>query len=560
MSAETPGSRDALPPQPSEGEVVTANPAGYPPAGQAEHLAALAAAEAASQPSNVEGQLENDLAALDAGTETPEARRERLTQFVSANFADICPKCFVPQATVRFEIWEDQCRDLFDEPDLELGEEDIADPELKTEIENTVEIAKQDQSIAARTEIVETKEASVATNDTEVIPRNTVEIDDQTAIGERERRGLAEDKDRTAGYREDLETVKDLQGEFERLKAQHGTVGALQLLLDPETGVKSPEMRAIVQRAVNTAQAVMSALPGKEAVVSRLLDASQLNLAGGNSAAMFTGFLSAVDGSEDLTEAEKVKLRQVLNQHDDIEHASDLKDALAEGRETITHPDGTTETVGYDEDHPLETGNLAVYPDGDMMRGTANFDGLRLPFKAPLNTPSSALNQALNASVYTVINEAAGVTGGTNQGFEVTQMAKEIDLVDGGIENQATREAKLAIENMTDTFDISAGLLDQTAIRQLQWGHQWFLSPRDPGGDAGFGDNDERARAEQLGGRGHDGLLWDGNDQLKEANFIAACRFIRERARTGMSEPDLQALIDHVHLMNGKADEIERAA
>ena len=110
---------------------------------------------------------------------------------------------------------------------------------------------------------------------------------------------------------------------------------------------------------------------------------------------------------------------------------------------------------------------------------------------------------------------------------------------------------------MTDSFDIGTRLIDRQTINQLAWGHQWLMRGKDVIGDAGYGDNDERARAETLGGRGHEGLIWSADDRLNEENFIAACRYIRERARSGMAEPDVGALIAHVERVNGQQPRAE---
>ncbi len=149
----------------------------------------------------------------------------------------------------------------------------------------------------------------------------------------------------------DLQTVKELQSNFEQLKAERGTIAALQTLIGPD-GVKSPEMRAIVTRVLATAQALQQALPGKPEVVERLLNTANLDLSAGNASQIFAGFLAEADKSEDLTEDEKDTLRAVIGASDrDINTGSDVRAAALA---TTIDPATGNEVPLHTEDNKAE--------------------------------------------------------------------------------------------------------------------------------------------------------------------------------------------------------------
>lgn len=166
---------------------------------------------------------------------------------------------------------------------------------------------------------------------------------------------------------EGVSTARELQARFNELRDEHGTVGALELLLEGEYSVQNEEMRAIVQRTIGTARSLVTALPGREDVVTRLLDGANLNLGAATNAGAFADFLTAVNASEDLSEAEKQTLREVvgvtLNDHHPT-NATELQSALREGRgtervqvgtETVEDPPGSgnwVERPVYEVSHP----------------------------------------------------------------------------------------------------------------------------------------------------------------------------------------------------------------
>ncbi len=334
--AETPSSHEYVPPQPPQGGAGADDTRpGYPPAGSAEARDIRLAAEAADR----EGEdPEAVLATLEAGAETPSERTDRLGEFVELHLAEVCPPEYRATGIARCQNFEDQYRELFEEPDLQLGEEDAADPDLRREVENAAITAANDEAIAVRTGEAEDRETAIATNDADVIPASqtrraeleaahpnidvpATEAERASALAaETARTNRLHDRDMATsaetagelqqeeGIAEDLDSVRELQANFNELKAEHGTIGALQMLLEGENAVQSPEMRTIVQRAISTARALVSALPGREADISRLLDQSGLNLGAASQAEVFASLFSAAEASDEFSDEDVEQL------------------------------------------------------------------------------------------------------------------------------------------------------------------------------------------------------------------------------------------------------------
>lgn len=375
-------------------------------------MAALAAAEAAAHSGDVDAALAGELAALDGDIESPDARSTRLEGFVSEHFGDIVPAEFVIPAVAVCCEYEDQIRELFGEPNLMVAQEDAEDPSLRQRIEETVEVAINDETIVALTDDERTETARLERQETDLVPASQAECaaveaahpeiavplteDERSAalvtaevrttqlgadLGQAERRrdqyraqANAELADE-AEIAEDLNTIEGLQARFNELKAQHGTVGALELLLEGENALQNEEMRAIVQRTIGTARSLVTALPGREDVVTRLLDGANLNLGAATNAGAFADFLTAVNASEDLSEAEKQTLREVvgvtLNDHHPA-NATELQSALREGRgtervqvgtETVEEPPGSGNWV----ERPIYEERVLPYSESDRL-------------------------------------------------------------------------------------------------------------------------------------------------------------------------------------------------
>lgn len=578
--------RDLAPPAPTGGATSEhrSNQPNYPPPGHAQRQARLRAKEARISAAET-GDLDatTDAALNAAETPTEAERLPVITQWVTEFLPDLQPLELAAEACwkIEKEEWEF---------DADYRVTDEAPSDIRPGVRDYIVIHKREASKAENAEIITATEGSLAKK------RAEVEIGDE-AIANRRAAVDAANAEAARKLRIDPATrVTDIQGleseidadianneaatEAEKtttavektdkqiikanypgpLKSEYGgSIGALQAL---EGMVQSPATKEHIRAVLAKVAALQQAIPGKRALITRLLNVSHINLDGAGPAA-FADFMSTADASVELTDDEKTTLREVLHGATDIKTGSDVKAAFAQGRGYTAGLDGEPQVIEYDEDHPLNWGTgISVYPDGDLIRGTAEFDGQKFPFVAPASLSGSALTERLNYSVFNAVNEAAGVTGGSNQGFEVTQGFKAMDLGDGLFEGQAIREAKLGLENMVDRFDAGGSLLDRETIQQIAWGHQWLMPQRDFAGDSGFGDKDEAARAAALGGRGIDGLIWSADDRLNEASYVIACRYIRERARAGRSEPDYDALIDHIESANatGQGGDVKLAA
>lgn len=365
--SETFGSHESLSPQPQQSGREAEPRPGYPPPGLAEDQQALAAHEAADRAGE---NPEAVLAALETSVETADERATRLGEFVSTHFPDVGASNYLQAAVTECTLYEDDCREFFGQA-YQLSEEDItADPTLRTTIETEVAAkaataAANEAEIATQTDAVAEREEAVATNEIEVIPATETELAAVQVISERERAGLAADEAENAEVNRDLNNVQDLQGNFGELKAEHGTIGALQMLLDPEAGVQSPEMRAIVQRAINTAQAIVTALPGREAAVKQLLNSSGLDLTAASAAGMFAGLLSAAEASEDFSEAEVETLRRALGAEElEVDTGGDANEVFANGMlETYTDEDGNEQTRQV----AMQPGDEVEYKNGHRL-------------------------------------------------------------------------------------------------------------------------------------------------------------------------------------------------
>ncbi len=129
---ETPSGHEYASPQPPQGGNGAGDERpGYPPAGHEEARDTRAAAEAADRAGE---DPEAVLASLEAGTETPEQRQQRLGEFVDTYFLDEVKPAARTLAIEECQGFENDCRELFEEPELRLGKEDASDPELKEKL------------------------------------------------------------------------------------------------------------------------------------------------------------------------------------------------------------------------------------------------------------------------------------------------------------------------------------------------------------------------------------------------------------------------------------------
>lgn len=389
MSPEIPGGRDHPSQAPrnngSHGNDRPEN--GYPPKGYAENKQQLSMQEAITiATENPDGQLEKELALADI---LPWVK-ECLPDCQPHKLAAEC--CFSMQVEAReldetYQITDENPEDI--KPDVEQFIAENKNSEVISENEQT--ISENDDEIEAKeSEQVElTAQAEAQTADIADVRAEIAQKKAKTPKLENDvtesQQSLDSTLSKEAEKSADLDRIKKLQAEFETLKAEKGTIGALRTLLKPGR-LKSPEMKAKVQLAVNVAQSLVNAIPGKYEVVSRILDQSNVNLAAANPITIFAGFLAETDKSEELTDEEKTKLREVFVDQIPIRSGADMKKVLETGRGVRTKPDGNTEIIPYDKDNMAEiTPGQKLYHDesGDPILRVEIEDGNFFEFELP---------------------------------------------------------------------------------------------------------------------------------------------------------------------------------
>lgn len=422
MSIENAGSQERAVSAPNTEKDTVVDTPGYPHKGQTEHIAAIHAQEA--QYAEATGNPDKILAELDS-SESPDKRQVRLGDFVDTYFADIMPSAARPLAIAECSAFEDDCRMLFDEPSLELSEEDASDPELKERIgqkivANSAELIEKNEIVtsledsqrgdeAKRTKTAEIREKgkakrldleaenpTIPTDETERVAlqqqtvsltnkiQNTADevkstadvaeakLNQETAGRQNDQANLNREHQQEFEINRDLNTVKELQANFDQIRAEKGTIGALRELLG-ENGVKSPEMRAVVQRVLSTAVTIQKSVPGKSEVVTRMLNQSNINLAAASPIQIFAGFLAEADKSNELTDDEKAQIRRVIGQSEkDFQTGTDAV-KIAKSKEQIIDPE-TGEVIGEKYVHDSRDNmaelrpNLGTYMDGERMK------------------------------------------------------------------------------------------------------------------------------------------------------------------------------------------------
>ncbi len=323
---------------------------------------------------------------------------------------------------------------------------------------------------------------------------------------------------------------------------------ALQQLLHDSD---NPEHQDRITQILGNISTLENALPGKGEAIGRLIEASNLDIGAVNSAAVFADFFANAEASGDFTEAEIATLKQSIGADASARNASQAREALAAGRGTETLPDGTTRTIPYTEEAPLTLADgVEAFPDPENpghMKIKARFDdnvlGSRtFTFNCPENMSGSEATEQINFFYINAIKESCGITGGTQQGDFVTQGDAEINLSKDLAMTQAARFGRITMDDLVGGVGNETEFLDAAQIQQVRWGFQWLMPRTEASGDAAYGNNDERARAEFLGGNGNDGIIFDAQGNLKEANYRKAALYINQQAGTGTTEPSYEAL------------------
>ena len=289
---------DFTPKHPHSGDDGNGDKPGYPPPGQKQKLAKIADKEAAQK-----GNPEAILSELEQ-TESLDARKIRLAKFVSNNFPE-CPPENIAAATKECILYEDDTREFLEEPDFRIAEEDI--PDLKPKINKIATIDTNEQKVASKTEKKDTK-------DQVIVREEAGDRQDKVIIQSVEAKTPKLKKDANSAEAKESETKSDQilvkENYPEPLKSEKGgSIGAIEALMGM---VKSPKVRARLNRILGVFGALQNTIPGKSKITTRLLNASNLNLGDGSITSVFAHFTTSVDHSSEYTKEEKAKIHATL--------------------------------------------------------------------------------------------------------------------------------------------------------------------------------------------------------------------------------------------------------
>ena len=330
------------------GEVVGSD---YPPAGQKETLLELATLEH----QNIQADQDEAaalLAELENTGETPEERTSRLREFIDQYCADLnIPPDRMEAVVLECQAYEDEYRAIFD-PNLKINEEDV--PSVRDKILKLVPPIEEQRA---------REHSNVQAEATNAVMIKGRKVSGATERAETERQNL-----------NTIKTNNDLQSSFETLRqTEGGTLGALRTLLaPPPEGVDDPQVREVVQKVYNIAQALQDAVPGKPEVVANLLNASSINFAASQPAEIFSGFLTAAEQSDQLDATEMTALREVLagpRLDGDIRDGRDVRLAGRATKQVIDPETGAVVDEAYlytspQNYAPVRPG-VGTYMDGD---------------------------------------------------------------------------------------------------------------------------------------------------------------------------------------------------
>ena len=295
--------------------------------------------------------------------ETPDQRNTRLRGFVKDQFSEAeCPPEFRDAAAGACESYEDENRELFEEPDFTVTAEDVAD--LKPEIEKVVEIENNKQAIAAATKKKDTAETVIVHEEAgdrqdkakiKVEDNKTPKLEDATERAEKQKE---RDEKQDSADQQDLQTIKE---NYLDLKSKHGSIGAVEALIGM---MKSPKMRGRLNRVLGVMEALQNAIPGKREVTTRLLNQSNLNLGGGSITQVFASFAASVNQSDAYTDEEKKHIHGVLGTQAKVgfNHTVSDMDKSLDRKRKVYDPE-TGEVIGEEPAFEGEENGLEVRED-----------------------------------------------------------------------------------------------------------------------------------------------------------------------------------------------------
>ncbi len=357
---------------------------------------------------DLDGVADPDKPDANEAAETPDQRNKRLENYVAEYFKEECPAEFRNEAAGVCMAYETELRETFEEPELELTEEDIAD--VKPQVINAVTTAKREKTVTdletTAAEIPKAKEAEIARSEqidarvkaatgTDLglsqglnnpglkpadIDSKISTVDTATAKARDENEYLKKKKEDKIEQR-DQEKVKDqnlkekaeevsddekiLAKEYDRLlDSGIGQAATLKQLMGM---VKSPEVKARLQNFLNMVGQLQTVLPVKSGIVTKYLNASKLNLGSTSVVAAFAPFIAQIDAAPDLTDEDKDTIRKAL--HHQPNNSRDAQSAILQGRGVETDPEtGKVTKLPYDKDHPLELeGGGVMYSDNGAL-------------------------------------------------------------------------------------------------------------------------------------------------------------------------------------------------
>ena len=310
---------------------------------------------------------------LDKSTESPEQRKARLSNFVTTNFPD-CPPEHLDAATNSCTSYEDENRELFEDPEFRVSEEDVAD--LQPEMVKLIGAEKNDETIATNAKAIQAAEKNVAAKAETVKREEAGDKQDKAKIKTEKAKTpklkeevdgaenrLDEELSEEALKKKDQETI---QKNYDRLRGEKGQVAALQELIGM---VKSPEVKQRLQGIISTIGRLKNVVPGKQAQLDEILNSTPLALNSGSVIGAFSPFLPKLHASPHFTEEEKHAIHAALHHHPKT--SMDAQAALRQGCGYETDPEtGEKIPLKYDKDHPLELeggGQLYEEPDGSVV-------------------------------------------------------------------------------------------------------------------------------------------------------------------------------------------------
>ncbi len=320
---------------------------------------------------------------LDSGLD--QARLAEITPWIAENLPDCQPHELAAQGCLKMEREAQELDETYQitseqpeniRPDVEL---------FLTENGNETEVDQKLVKIAEKKETITTNKTEAAALQSQEVEKDRTIDDGEQEIATTDAKIVAERTktpklQKAAEKEHSAEATKNADFQIikanypEPLKSEHGgNIGALNAL---KGLVRSPEMKVRLDKVIGMISTLQNTVPGKSEVVTKLLNSAHLNLGSASMIGVFSDFITHVDNSSEFTDEEKSKIHKVLHSSRHVTGSAEAKDALKQGRGTVTDPEtGETKTLSYDENHKLE-GKGGVFfhsgPNGEIIISTKN--------------------------------------------------------------------------------------------------------------------------------------------------------------------------------------------